>query len=164
VKARKPYVIALNANEVIENSLINARVACHPVRLLADCKQYQALPQPLICPASMLPDDVKAGLDGAELFDYGIQVIENEFQFGDLSCTVPTGLVIAYALAIAAGGEAKSISIAGMDGYEADDPRNIELDNILDLYIKANGSVTIKAITPSRLRLPKGSVYQLEEA
>ena len=161
VITRKPYVIALNANEVISNNLIDARAACHPVRLLADCKLYEALPQPLICPSSMLPDDVKIGLAGTELFDYGIQIVEDEFQFGEFSCTVPTGLVIAYALAIAAGGGAKSIVIAGMDGYDADDPRNLELDSILNLYSKTKNSVPIKAITPSRLRLSKGSVYQL---
>ena len=50
IKHTKPYVIALNTQSNIRNELIDARAACHPVRLLANCNEHLKLPQPLITP------------------------------------------------------------------------------------------------------------------
>ena len=50
-----PIVLALNTQSEIDIELIDLRVACHPVRLLADAERYATLPQPLITPVSMLP-------------------------------------------------------------------------------------------------------------
>lgn len=156
-----PVVIALNTQTPIKNDLITIRAASHPVRLLADAETHKALPQPLITPESMLPEQVRMSLKGKELFDFGLSIKEDIFQFNATFCTIPTFLVIAYVLAIAASGKASSIKLAGFDGYDAGDPRNIEMNKILTLYSKVTNTPSILAITPTKYKIPSISVYAL---
>ncbi|MFC7705392.1 aldolase catalytic domain-containing protein, partial [Plastorhodobacter daqingensis] len=62
IKRIKPVVLALNTQSGIAPDLIDLRVACHPVRLLADCDTHLELPQPLVVPASMMPEALKSAL------------------------------------------------------------------------------------------------------
>jgi 4-hydroxy 2-oxovalerate aldolase len=159
IKKHRPFVIALNTQKSIREDLINARAACHPVRVLADCSEYLNLPQPLIAPASMLPDNVKQNLKQKELFDFDIVIDTNSFIFNTSNCTLPNLLVLSYALAIATSGKAKKILLAGFDGYGADDPRRKEIDNVFNLYQKTKGSVDFFSITETRYEIPIKSIY-----
>src|SRR5690606_30957667 len=89
IRDNHPLVLALNTQSAIDAELIDFRVACHPVRLLADCDAHTRLPQPLITPYSMLPRDVRAALAGKEVFDFGLNVQANKFEFSDMHCTAP---------------------------------------------------------------------------
>ena len=151
IRSARPYVIALNTQATgIAPELIDARAACHPIRLLADCGQHMHLPQPLITPASMLPPDVVEALSGKALLDYGIGVAERTFNFAPDHCILPTSLVIAYAMAAATSAGATRILLAGFDGYGADDPRTDEIDNLLNDYRQAAGALPLLSITPTR--------------
>lgn len=161
IRQEKPIVLALNTQSSIDSELIDLRVACHPVRLLADCEAHVKLPQPLITPFSMLPDDVQASLANKEVLDFGLNVEAGNFAFNDTHCTAPTSLVVAYALAVVTSGKAKHILMAGFDGYGADDPRNIEMDNILRAYEASDFTIPVLAVTPSRYHLKGLSVYAL---
>lgn len=155
----QPFVIALNTQKNIEESLIDIRAACHPVRLLADCHEHMRLPQPLATPVSMLPKDVQEKLKTKELFDFGLSIQSNTFNFGKTHCTLPSSLVIAYALAIATSGQASRILLAGFDGYAADDPRYHEAEHIFQAYQASHSRVPIFAITPTLYEVPSISVY-----
>ncbi len=155
----KPYVIALNTKKTIKESLINTRTACHPMRLLADCNEHLKLNQPLIAPISMLPEDVKESLKNKKTLDFGLSVQKDTFLFEESFATLPTSLVIAYTLAIATSGNANKILLAGFDGYAADDPRNVEMDNILKLYLSKSKVSELLSITPTRYRIPTKSIY-----
>lgn len=161
IKGSYPYVIALNTQRNVDESLINIRAACHPVRLLADCQEHLSLPQPLVTPASMLPEDVRHDLKTKQLLDFGLNVQPNTFDFATTYCTLPTSLVIAYALAIATSGQATRILLAGFDGYGADDPRRQEVDAVFHAYQITDFSVPILAITPTLYEIPSVSVYGL---
>lgn len=154
-----PVVIALNTQTHIDPDLIDLRAACHPVRLLADCSEHIRLPQPLITPASMLPEDICAELSGKKLLDFGLAVEPETFQFADNYCVLPTSMVIAYVLAIATSGKASKILLAGFDGYGADDPRNKEMNYLLDKFIQVPGVPPLQSLTPTRYRIPSTSVY-----
>jgi len=143
--------------------LIDLRVACHPVRLLADCHTHTQLPQPLITPFSMLPEDVQSALGAKEVLDFGLNVEVDRFAFEDYYCTLPTSLVVAYALAIATSGQARQIHMAGFDGYGADDPRNIEMDRLITQYQQTLTSLPVIAITPTRYRINNASVYAVAQ-
>jgi 4-hydroxy 2-oxovalerate aldolase len=127
--------------------------------VLADCNEYLNLPQPLIAPVSMLPDNVKQNLKQKELFDFDIAIATNSFIFNTSNCTLPNLLVLSYALAIATSGKAKKILLAGFDGYGADDPRRKEIDNVFNLYQKTKGSVDFFSITETRYEIPIKSIY-----
>ena len=159
IKRTRPFVLALNTQSQVCADLIDARVACHPVRLLADCEAHTQLPQPLITPASMLPKDVQASLSGKEILDFGLGIQTNRFDFSETHCILPQSLVIAYALAIASSGKATRVLLAGFDGYAAGDPRNMEMNRLLKLYMEHKAASPIIAVTPTCYEIPTKSIY-----
>lgn len=159
IKKQQPFVIALNTQKSIAEELINIRAACHPVRLLADCQEHLTLPQPLVTPASMLPEDVKKELGGKTLLDFGLCVKANKFEFSEKSCILPTSLVMVYALAIANSGQARTIYLAGFDGYPEGDPRNDETNELFEFYQNQPNSIDLHFITPTRYRGNRLSIY-----
>ncbi len=161
IAEHNPCVIALNAQKGIAEDLIDVRAACHPVRLLADCEAHLALPQPLVTPYSMLPEDVQSSLDGKDTLDFGLTVSEDGFEFLQRSARLPSSLVVAYVLAIITSGRASRIMMAGFDGYPADDPRNEEMEELLARYLEHPGRLPVQAITPTRYHLPVVSIYGL---
>lgn len=155
----RPLVLALNTQSAIDADLIDLRVASHPVRLLADCEAHTRLPQPLITPYSMLPEDVQAALQQKEVFDFGLNVQADTFQFSETYCRVPTSLVMAYAFAVAASGECRCIYLAGFDGYGEDDLRNTEMNCVVQQFLSSNAKQPLIAVTPSRYDVDKMSIY-----
>lgn len=156
-----PLVMALNTQSSISAELIDVRVACHPIRLLADCETHLTLPQPLITAYSMLPDDVREELASKQVLDFGIAIEEGTFEPSGTHCTLPTSLVVAYALAIATSGQASRVLMAGFDGYGADDPRTGEMQDLIALYRAHPGAVETISVTPTRYSLPTQSIYAL---
>lgn len=161
IRKFKPLVVALNTQSAVAAELIDYRVACHPVRLLADCEAHSKLPQPLITPYSMLPGDVQQSLHKTNLLDFGLQVAPGVFAFNETGCVLPSSLVVAYALAIATSGKATQLWLAGFDGYSADDPRSREMQSLLDLYVQQPSACSLTSITATRYNLPACSVYAL---
>ena len=163
IEHTQPYVIALNTESNIRYELVNARAACHPVRLLANCQEHLKLPQPLITPFSMLPEAVKTNLVNKEILDFGVIINNQGFGFNKNYCELPTSLVIAYTLAIANSGQAKKIILAGFDGYNADDPRSKEMDQLLKVYKDKPNTVSLTSITPTRYEVPIKSIFGLNQ-
>jgi len=131
------------------------------VRLLADCHEHLKLPQQLITPASMLPEDVQKELKTKTLLDFGIAVNSAGFEFHEYYAQLPTSLVVAYALAIATSGQANKIYFAGFDGYGADDPRYKEMEHLIKSYKNQTNAIEIISITPTRYELKTQSIYGL---
>jgi 4-hydroxy 2-oxovalerate aldolase len=159
VERRKPLVLALNTESGIKQELIELRIACHPTRLLADCEAHTLLPQPLITPASMLPNELINELKNKKLLDYGLSVSKGRFEFNDEYSVIPVSLVLAYALAVLASGKANRILMAGFDGYAAGDNRNQEVNHLLRLYENSNEAIELLAITPTAYEVKTLSVY-----
>lgn len=162
IQQYNPIVLALNTQSAIAQELIDLRVACHPIRLLADCDTHVELRQPLITPASMLPQDVLDSLAGKELLDFGLKVQGESFMVTDNYCVIPNSLVVSYALAVLTAGKAKRILLAGFDGYSPDDPRQKEVDLVFTLFLADPQHSPILSITPTRYEVPVVSVYALE--
>lgn len=161
IRENKPLVVALNTQCGLEPELIDLRVACHPVRLLADCEEHIRLPQPLITPFSMLPEDLRSALAGKEVLDFGLNIAPGQFSFGAVHCTLPASLVVAYALAVVSSGNASKVLMAGFDGFGADDPRSHEMKQLFEQYQSTEQAVTLVAITPTRYSIHTESVYAL---
>ncbi|MEM1190015.1 MAG: aldolase catalytic domain-containing protein [Pseudomonadota bacterium] len=161
IRQQQPFVLALNTQADIEMDLIDARAACHPVRLLADCHEHLQLPQPLITPESMLPNEVQAALQDKELLDFGLGISRGQFAFEATRCFLPNSLVLAYALAVATSGGASSIYLAGFDGFGDGDPRNTEVESIFECYSQNAQAIELLFLTPSRYHVNKASVYGL---
>lgn len=161
IRTAQPLVLALNTQSRINQELVDLRVACHPVRLLADGEEHARLPQPLITPASMLPEEVREALGDKELLDYGLGVQPDSFVCADSHCLLPNSLVIAYSLAVATSGRAARVLLAGFDGYGADDPRTQEMQDLFALYQQVDDCLALLAVTPTRYNLPVRSIYAM---
>jgi 4-hydroxy 2-oxovalerate aldolase len=159
IKKDRPLVLALNTQPSVAESLIDYRIACHPIRLLADSKAHQEGCNPVIMPYSMLPAELQRSYEGMEIHDFGLSVQSGEFQFYNSACVSPSSLVVAYALAVASSGKARRVLMTGFDGYGADDPRTEEMEKILSLFKVSEGSCPILAITPTRYKIPLTSIY-----
>ena len=149
VHSQQPVVIALNTQSALSPESINYRIACQPIRLMADVEAHKAFPQPLITPASMLPPKLAQVLSDKELLDFGLSISNGGFSFGDTHCAVPSSIVLAYALAVAASGQSRNIYMAGFDGYPAGDLRNDELENLLEEFQSIDEAPDCISITPT---------------
>ncbi len=109
----------------------------------------------------MLPEDVRQSLEGKEILDFGLKVSSDTFEFNASSAQLPNSLVVAYVLAIATSGGACRISLAGFDGFSADDPRNAEMEKLLELYLQHPEHLPLRSVTPTRYRVPTISIYGL---
>lgn len=161
IKQTKPYVIALNTKSDVDESLINARAACQPLRLLADYKEHIKFSQPLITPFSMLPEMLRTDFRNKKILDFGIGIKNQGFKFHQNYCELPTSLVIAYTLAVANSGLAKQIILAGFDGYKAEDSRRKEMDQIIQIYKEHPNALPLQSVTPTRYEIPVKSIFGL---
>lgn len=159
IRQYSPVVLALNTQSSIDAELIDLRVACHPVRLLADCEAHLNLPQPLITPYSMLPADVQTALQEKNVLDFGLNIETDRFSFESTYCTIPTSLVIAYALAASTTGKAQRILMAGFDGYPGEDPRNADTNKLFKLYQETPMSIPLLCVTNTKYDIPCQSIY-----
>lgn len=160
IKREKPLVLALNTQSSIASDIIDLRIACHPVRLLADAETHVELPQPLITPASMLPSTLREALADKELLDFGLGIEPGKFAFETTHCTTPSSLVLAYALAAATSGGAKRILMAGFDGYASGDTRNEEVETMLSIFAASSADQDLVSVTPTRYKgLRAVSIY-----
>lgn len=163
IREHQPLVVALNTQSAIDAQFIDLRVACHPVRLLADCQTHVQLPQPLITPYSMLPRNVQKSLAQKHILDFGLNIQPDTFSFNATWCTSPSSLVVAYALAVASSGKAARVLMAGFDGYAGEDPRNQDTNALLKLYQESTGATPLLSLTPSRYDIPCQSIYGLTQ-
>ena len=162
IKKNKPLVMAINTQTLIENELIDVRIACHPTRLLTDIPIHLQLKQPLIIPLSMLPNEFKKLLNSKDILDYGIGISNGDFKSFDKYCLIPNSLVFSYALALVKGGEVNKIYLAGFDGYNSDDSRNDEVNELLSRFKISYPNSDLIAITSTKYKnLTSKSVYGL---
>jgi 4-hydroxy 2-oxovalerate aldolase len=92
---------------------------------------------------------------------FGLTIESGVFEFHEKFAATPSSLVVAYALAMATSGKASRILLAGFDGFGADDPRTVEMEELLTTYQAAAGALPIVSITPTHYNIPSSSVYSL---
>lgn len=162
IRNNRPVVIALNTQSSIAQEHIDYRIACHPIRLLADLEQLLKLPQPLITPLGLLPTQISARLEKSkQILNFGMHVSDDFFSFSLTSCHIPTSLVIGYALAALASANVEQVLMAGFDGYAGDDRRNLEMNQLLQQYQSTAGASPLLAVTQTRYEIPQASIYGL---
>lgn len=161
IKKVKPLVISFNLQTELSLDYIDLFIACHPIRLMADCKKHKLYDKPLITPFSMLPFDIKNELSNKKIYDFGISVHDTSFNFDSDFAIIPNSLVLSYALSTVTCGNASKIYLAGFDGYE-DSVLNKEVDDIFLNYKDSKGAIKdIISITPTMYNIKSLSVYTI---
>ncbi len=160
IRRKSPIVIAMNTKSQIDNKLINYRIACNPIRLMADIDMHLKLPQPLIAPSSMLPENIATRINRKQILDYGIGISKSGFEFHETYGMIPNPLVFAYALSFVASGQATNVYLAGFGGFGIGDPRNLEIDELIEKFKIAKPELKLISLTPTEyIGLNSISVY-----
>ena len=159
IKKFKPFVIALNTQKNINSKLINVRAVCNTLRLLTDHKSFRRLPQKLILPYQRLSNSIRNKFKNMKKLDFGVEIKSNTFRFKKSSAIIPNTLAISYALAISNSGKAKKIYLAGFDGYDANDPKRREMDELFLLYQSLENKAEIISVTPTKYKVKSRSIY-----
>lgn len=159
IRQKKPIVIALNDQSCIESRLIDYRAVCHPFRLTANKMLLSKFGGKLVIPYSQLSENEHCEYANGEFLDFGISIGGDRFEYHEVFANLPLPLGVGYALAIASSGKANHIYLAGFDGYDIDDPRFHEMEQLFGSYIASPGSVQITSITGTRYKIEQSSLY-----
>lgn len=155
------FVLVANLGPAVPFENIDAYIACHPLRIIADSTRYLALAKPLIAPSALLPTDEFQSLVEAELMlNLGLTVSPATKSFAEPGLIgLPKAQVLAYSLLACLSGGAAEVMLAGFDGYSAGDPRLAEEQRLLDEILGLYTQTKVSAITPTQYFLTKSSIY-----
>ncbi|MHC1727613.1 MAG: aldolase catalytic domain-containing protein [Syntrophobacteraceae bacterium] len=160
IQSEKPVVVTLNQLSFVPLHLITAIAVCHPGRLVPFFDEAaSATNKPLMTPFCALPQDLRARFGKREIWDYGMRVEPDVLRAGETGCTIPAVLVVPYALCAAIAGGARTIYLAGFDGYDGRDPRFHEMNRILVLIQQVYPDTPIVSLTATHYEVPQQSVY-----
>jgi len=153
------FCICLNINRRIPEKYIDSYVACNEIRIAIESHLYTKLNKPLIVPIKKIPEKIKRIINLENFHDFGFRVKKDRFEILNSGCIINEPLALGYAIAIANAGEADSIYLAGMDGYEEDDFRQKQMINLLKKYSELGNSVEISTLTKTSYPIKKSSFY-----
>jgi len=159
VERHKSAVLELNINSSIPASLVTASVVSLEARAIFDVLQYKELGHPIVLPMARIENLIGEFKKDLDIYDYGLVVEPDTFEFESTGCQLHLPYTICYALAVATQAGARMINLVGFDGYSAGDPRQKEMNNLFRLYEKNEKSLQITSLTPSSYDLDRGSIY-----
>jgi 4-hydroxy 2-oxovalerate aldolase len=156
-----PVVLAINYNPSIALAKLNYRLSCHPIRVSGDISKYLSDTIETVIPFSQLSkEDYNLVINSSNIKNFDFTICATKFEIGDNGCTLPSMITLAYSLAFAKYGNVKNIFLAGVDGYEGNDVRNLELKNTIDIFNKNFPDQEITSLTNSSISsLKVKSVY-----
>ena len=155
------FVLAANLGTSFPSEFIDAHIACHPLRMIADSQLYLTLGKPLIAPEDLLPAEERASLvRTGSLHNLGLSVSPAAWISAETGLIhLPKAQVLAYSLLACLSGGAAEVMLAGFDGYNAGDARRGEEQSLLDGIQDLDFPGTLRAITPTQYSLPTSSIY-----
>ena len=115
----------------------------------------------MILPYTQLPNSIQKKISKSQVLDYGIKIQQNSFEFKKNYCIVPNNLVFSYALSLANMGKIGNIFLAGFDGYDKDDPRNLEMNNSINIYYNLKKKKPLTSLTPTKFKLKSRSLFSI---
>ena len=155
------FVLSANLGTSFPSEFIDAHIACHPLRIIADSQLYLTLGKPLIAPEELLPAEKLASLvQEGSLHNLGLNVSPSAGIRAETGLVqLPKAQVLAYSLLACLSGGAAEVMLAGFDGYSAGDARRAEEQSLLDGILALDFPGTVSAITPTKYSLPTSSIY-----
>ena len=154
IKSSDAVVLNLNLRPLVNPELVDAYVACNPVRARLD-RAESADGITVIAPR----EHMGTVIDGLRLDDWGMAVKSGQFEVSEMGCVVPFGLVAGYAIAVAAVGGASRILLAGLDGFDHADPRQASMTELFALAQSQPSTPPIVSLTPTTYPVEESSLY-----
>ena len=90
-------------------------------------------------------------LKDKNFYDFGMSVkTENPIIVKNTHCILPSPLAIGYALSLVIAGQARSLKVAGFDGYEKSDPDFDNTEQLIKLFVKKYFKKKIISLTKTK--------------
>ena len=159
INQNNPAVLFLNINRYISNSIGLATIVSHETRALFDSQEYKNINHPIILPKARLGELIEESLQDLEIFDYGLSLEQGSFSIEPKGCRLQWPLAAAYAFSVVTQAQASKISLVGFDGYDADDPRQEEMNNVFQQYKNIESNLVITSFTPTTYRINQSSIF-----
>jgi len=158
----RPLTIATNLGGTVADELIDAHIACHPLRLLGDAAQHATMRAKLIAPASLLPEALAQKMSTANhLLNVGLAQTSETVAAEPGLVSLPAPQVLAYSLLVCLSGGAQRVYLAGFDGYAEGDPRRQLEQKLVNNILGAGFPGEVIAITPTQFDVTQSSVHGL---
>jgi 4-hydroxy 2-oxovalerate aldolase len=155
IRSTDSVVLNLNLRPLVDPELIDAYVACNPVRARLDRTELTDDGVRVIAPRAHMGNIV----DGLQVDDWGMSVKAGQFEVSDTGCTLPSGVVAGYAIAIATAGGASRVLLAGLDGFDHADPRQLAMSELLTAAQSRTSTPAIVSLTPTTYPVVESSLY-----
>ncbi|MFM8857393.1 MAG: aldolase [Actinomycetota bacterium] len=159
----RPTVINLNLTPLVDPHLIDAYVVCNPMRAKLDLLHLPEDSTPVITPDA-IGTLIYVSRPHQPVQAFGFDVSPGTFSIDASQCSIPHGIVTAYALAVAARGGARSISLVGLDGFPVSDPRHSVMVDVFDSFARIDGTPPIGSLTPTSYPVRASSLYAPAES
>jgi 4-hydroxy 2-oxovalerate aldolase len=164
IRRARPCTIHLNFERQVDPELIDAFATCNVTRVAASREAIEGAGRPVILPLAVLGEDVVRAMRPDGILDYGLAVDPEAFTAGDEGACIPASLVGPYAIAFAIAGGARTIHLAGFDGFPSSDRRQGEMVAILERIREAHPDRRLVSLTPTSYPVETASLYAVEEA
>jgi 4-hydroxy 2-oxovalerate aldolase len=149
IKKNQPIVLCLNINQDVPENLVTAYITCHETRIAIELDLYADLAKPIVLPMSRMPSEISGFLSNVDILDYGLKIEKGNFFAQDNGCILDKPLVLMYALSLLSVSGVKKISLTGVDGYKENNPKQQEMTNSLNQFMRYNQHLDLCAITPT---------------
>ncbi|WP_395340312.1 aldolase catalytic domain-containing protein [Ningiella sp. W23] len=158
IVSRRPIVLAVNFISVIPQQYVDYFCLTHNTKFLSESGDYSSISKPIVLPKHRFHKSELVAFN-TSCVDFGMEIRDGAFHANASYCSVPYDLTIAYALALAYSADSRTISLVGVDGYEASDPRHLEMIDLLEKAQALFASDSIAALTPTTYPIAQKSVY-----
>jgi 4-hydroxy 2-oxovalerate aldolase len=160
IQKHKPAVLFVNINPILSNKLGDGTILSYESWSIFNLKRYKKLGHPVIMPASQLISHYGSGLEDLNIYDYGLILQDDSFDFGPNECFLQWPLTSAYALAVVTQAKANKIFLVGFDGFDSNDPAQVEMNEVLATYNRLQNCLPLKSLTPTSYPIPQGSIFE----
>ena len=161
IEKKNLCVMSLNYNSAIDSKLIDYYLLSNTERILTDLKKINLKKNKIILPLDRLKATFPKLNITNNFYNYPINISQKKMVIDDKFCQLKSSDILFYALALCKIGNCKKIYLAGIDGFNFNDPRYVEISNHLRDFLKLLPNNFIKSLTPSSYDFPKGSFYEL---
>jgi 4-hydroxy 2-oxovalerate aldolase len=152
-------VYSINAHKNFPDKHIKANIVVDEFRALVEKDRHLKSKLPIISPNSI--KNILYEKNAPQITEnlFGVKVNINTLDCNFNSCVIPYPIAFAYALMFAHSAGAKEILLAGFDGFDSNDPRQIEMVQTIELYNNRSDALKITSITPTNYPVNHGSLY-----
>jgi 4-hydroxy 2-oxovalerate aldolase len=151
--------LSLNFHKEFAPETLFGYAAVDARRLALDVKRYDPINKPMFLPTRIIPPDLAGALNQLDVRDYDVKVVPGRFRVHATGCEIPRRLTVAYAIALCVIGGASRVYLVGFDGYSANDFRQSEMVESLDVIKGSVDPDFLISLTPTTYPLMQGSIF-----